>query len=331
MTDRGRGGAPQGRTLITGATGFVGTALVRRLAASGAQVRIALRQPPSARHTDADVATVGDIGPATDWLSALRDVDAVVHLAARAHVVDERAPDAYALYREVNALAVLRLAQAAAAARVRRFVFMSSARVHGSRSTGAPFREASPLAADDPYGRSKAEAERGLAEIASRTGLEVVILRPPLVYGPGARGNFARLAGLVGRGVPLPLASVRNRRSLVFLDNLVDAAVRCLIDPAAAGQTFLVSDGEDVSTAELIRRMGRAMHRPARLVPFPPSLLRLAGTLLGRSADVGRLLDDFVVDSSHLRATLGWTPPFGLDEGLSRTAAQTSARAGGGG
>ena len=319
------GGASCGRTLVTGATGFIGTALVRRLAARGDAIRVSVRRQAPTPHSNVKTAAVGEIDPATDWSAALRGVEAVVHLAARAHVVDERAPDAYALYRQANALAALRLAEAAATEGVRRFVFMSSARVHGSRTTGTPFRESSPLAADDPYGRSKAEAERGLAEIAARTRLEVVILRPPLVYGPGARGNFARLAALVGRGVPLPLASVRNRRSFVFLDNLVDATIRCLADPAAAGETFLVSDGEDVSTAELIRRMARALHRPARLITVPVALLRFAGTLTGRSADVGRLLDDFEVDSSHLRRRLAWTPPFNLDEGLARTAAQMTA------
>ncbi len=325
MTERHSGGAPRRRTLVTGATGFIGAALVRRLAERGEGIRAAVRHPAHKVHSDIETVIVGDIGPATDWSPALRGVDAVVHLAARAHVVAERAPGAYEVYRQVNALAALRLAEAAAAAGVRRFVFMSSARVHGSRTTGTPFRESSPLAADDPYGSSKAEAERGLAEVAARTGLELVILRPPLVYGPGAGGNFARLAALIARGIPLPLASVRNRRSLVFLGNLIDATVRCMDDPAAAGETFLVSDGEDVSTSDLIRRIGRALHRPARLVPVPPSLLRLAGALTGRSADVARLLDDFVVDSSHLRQTLAWYPPLGLDEGLARTAAKMDA------
>jgi nucleoside-diphosphate-sugar epimerase len=218
----------------------------------------------------------------------------------------------------VNALATLRPAEAAAASGVRRFVFMSSARVHGARTTGAPFTETSPLAADDPYGRSKAEAELGLAERARGTGLETVVLRPPLVYGPGARGNFARLVGLVARGVPLPLGAVRNRRSLIGLDNLVDAIVRGLDHPGATGKTFLVSDGEDLSTPELIRRIAVALGRPARLFPVPSSLLRLGGTLVGRGDDVARLLDDFVVDASNIVRTLGWAPPVPPDLGLAR-------------
>ena len=210
-----------------------------------------------------------DIGPDTDWRAALAGIDAIVHLAARAHVLRDSSADAHALYRAVNTLGALRLAEAAAAAGVRRFVFLSSVRVHGERSTGAPFTEASPLVAQDPYGRSKAEAERGLAALAAAGRLEPVILRPPLVYGPGARGNFARLVRLVARGVPLPLGAVRNRRSLIFVGNLVDAIVRSLDDPAAAGETFMVSDGEDVSTPELVRRIARALGKPARLVPVP--------------------------------------------------------------
>jgi len=180
--------------------------------------------------------------------------------------------------------------------------------------------ESSPLVAEDPYGRSKADAERGLAALASAGRLAPVILRPPLVYGPEARGNFARLVALVARGVPLPLGAVRNRRSLLFVGNLVDAIVRSLDHPAAAGETFMVSDGEDLSTPDLVRRIARALGRPARLVPVPPALLRLGGALAGRSDDVARLLDDLVVDPSKVRALLGWSPVFTLDEGLHQTA-----------
>lgn len=313
------------RILVTGATGFVGRALVRRLAADRRAVRAAVRAP--AAPAAVETVAVGEIGPDTDWSAALRGVDAVVHVAARAHVLRESSAEAHARYRAVNTLGALRLAEAAAAAGVRRFVFLSSARVHGERSIDAPFTESSPLLATDPYGRSKAEAELGLAALARDSRLEPVILRPPLVYGPEARGNFARLVALVARGVPLPLGAVRNRRSLIFLGNLVDAIVRALDHPAAAGETFMVSDGEDVSTPELVRRIARALGKPARLVPIPGALLRLAGTLAGRADDVGRLLDDLVVDGTKIRASLSWSPVFTLDEGLGETAARYRAAA----
>jgi nucleoside-diphosphate-sugar epimerase len=314
--------------LVTGAAGFVGRALLPRLLAEGRRVRAAVREPSKELPAGVDSACVGEIHADTDWHAALAGVDAVVHLAARAHVLDEASPDAFALYRAVNALGALKLAEAAAAAGVRRFVFLSSVRAHGARTTGAPFTESSPLAAEDPYGRSKAEAEVGLARVARGTALEPVVLRPPLVYGAGARGNFARLVKLVGRGIPLPLGSVRNRRSLVYVGNLVDAIVRSLDHPAAAGQTFLVSDGEDVSTPELVRRIARALGRPARLIAVPPALLRLGGALAGRKDDVARLLDDLVVDSSPIRRTLAWRPPYTLDQGLTETAAQLGAARG---
>ncbi len=263
-----------------------------------------------------ETIAVGDIGPDTDWSAALRGVDAVVHLAARAHVLHESSAEAHERYRAVNTLGALRLAEAAAAAGVRRFVFLSSVRVHGERSIAAPFTESSPLLAVDPYGRSKAEAEIGLAALARHARLEPVILRPPLVYGPEARGNFARLVALVARGVPLPLGAVRNRRSLIFLGNLVDAIVRALDHPAAAGETFMVSDGEDVSTPDLVRRLARALGKPARLFSVPPGLLRIAGSLAGRADDIARLADDLVVDAGRIREKLHWTPPFRLDDAL---------------
>ena len=284
-------------------------------------MRAALRQAPADLPPGIERVSVGDIGPDTDWSDALRGVDVVAHLAARAHVLRDSSPDALALYRAVNTLGALRLAEAAAAGGVKRFVFISSARVHGERTTGKPFTESSPLIAKDPYGSSKAEAERGLARLAQTTRLQPVVLRPPLVYGPEARGNFERLLAMVARGVPLPLAAIENRRSLVFVGNLVDAIVRCLDHPAAAGETFMVSDGEEVSTPDLVRRIGRAIGRPARLFPVPPALLSLGGTLLGRGDDVARLRDDLVVDRSKIRAFLGWSPVFTLDEGVAQTAA----------
>ena len=315
------------RILLTGATGFVGRALVPRLLAERRTVRASVRRSSAALPADVEAVPVDDVGPDTDWRAALVGVDAVVHLAARSHVRRDSSADAHALYRATNSLGALRLAEAAAAAGVRRLVFLSSVRVHGERSAGAPFDESSPLAAQDPYGQSKADAERGLAALAGAGRLDPVILRPPLVYGPEARGNFARLARLVARGVPLPLGAVRNRRSLIYVGNLVDAIVCALDHPAAAGETFMVSDGEDVSTPELVHRIARALGKPARLLPVPPALLRLGGALMGRADDVARLLDDLVVDSSKIRAVLGWSPVFTLNEGLDETAAWHRTRA----
>jgi nucleoside-diphosphate-sugar epimerase len=309
------------RVLVTGATGFVGRALIPRLLGAGRAVRAAVRRPDEPLPAGVEAWSVPDIGPDTDWSVALRGIDAIVHLAARAHVLGASTQEAHEAYRAVNALATIRLAEFAAKCGVKRLVFMSSARVHGSRTMGVPFTETSPFAADDPYGRSKAEAELGLANLAHGALLETVVLRPPLVYGPNARGNFARLTELVARGMPLPLGAVQNRRSLISLDNLVDATVRCLDHPAAAGKTFLVSDGEELSTPALVRRIANALGRPARLFPVPAAMLRLAGALVGRSDDVARLLDDFVLDASHIARTLEWLPQVSLDQGLARAIA----------
>jgi nucleoside-diphosphate-sugar epimerase len=223
------------------------------------------------------------------------------------------------LFQAVNAAASETLARAARNAGVRRFVLLSTTTVYGDRSRGRAFDESSPTAPATPYAQSKLDAERRVAEALAGSATELVILRPPLVYGPGAKGNFARLVRLVRRGVPLPLASVRNRRSLVFVGNLVDAIVRVLDHPAAAGRTYIVSDGEDISTPDLIARAAAALGRPPRLFAFPPALLRFAGVLLGRRDEIGRLLDDMAVDGSRIRVELGWRPPFSLTEGLAHS------------
>ncbi len=301
--------------LVTGATGFVGRPLCRLLAERCLPLRAALRSPdagslPSA----ARGVVVGDIGPETDWGEALEGVDSVVHLAARVHRLQDDQPG---LYRRVNTLGTLNLAEQAARAGVRRFVFLSSVKAVGESGHLGPTTPPSPA---DAYGRSKREAELGLRDLEARTGLEVVILRPPLVYGPGVRANFLRLLRLVDRGLPLPLASVDNRRSLVFVNNLADAILTCLEHPAAAGGTFYVSDSELLSTPELIRRLAAALGRPVRLFPFPPSLLRLVAKAAGRAAVAERLLGDLTVDDAPLRETLSWVPPITPDEGISRTA-----------
>lgn len=312
---------PVSPILLTGGRGFVGRAMVAALVHEGVACRLALRACGSTPTAVQSVRTAA-LGPETDWSEALRGVAAVLHLAARTHVLHDRQDDPLACYRAVNTAGTLRLAEQAAAAGVQRFVFASSVKVHGEATTaGTPLTEGMAPAPTDPYALSKWEAEQGLAAISARTGMELVVVRPPLVYGPGVRANFAALVRAVARGWPLPLAAVDNRRSLVGVDNLVDFLLLCLEHPAAANQTFLVSDGEDLSTPDLLRRVGSAMGRPARLWPVPPPLLKAGATLLGRRAAAERLCGNLQVDITKARTLLGWSPPISVDEGLRRAAA----------
>ena len=308
------------RVLVTGATGFVGRALCRDLARREWQVRAAVRNQARLPGSGAP-CIVGDIGPGTDWTAALEGVDAVAHLAARVHVMRERAEDPLAAFRRTNVEGTLRLARAAARAGVGRFVFLSSVKALGDASPNGPLTGASPPNPEDPYGISKCEAESGLREIADQLRLEVVILRPPLVYGPGVKGNFRSLLNLVDRHVPLPLKAVANRRSLLFLGNLVDAIALCLEVSAAANRTYLLRDGEDLSTAELIRRLAAALGRRTALFPVPARLLKLGAGCVGRAAEARRLLGSLTVDDRPIRRELEWNPPFTVDEGLAETAA----------
>ena len=310
-------GPSHSRVLVTGATGFVGRALCNQLSAIGHTVI------PAVRHGSGlpNEVVTGDIGSSTDWRMALAGCDAVVHLAARVHMIREAERDPLALYRRTNTEATLNLARQAAQAGVKRFVFISTIKVNGE-GRDAPYRETDAPAPEDEYALSKWEAELGLHRIAQETGLEVVILRPPLVYGPGVKANFRRLIETVARGWPLPLGAVRNRRSLLYLGNFVDAIRLCLEHPGAAGQTFLLDDGEPVSTPQLIRALAAAMRRPARLLPVPPWLLEFAGALLGKRAAVTRLTGSLYVDSSMIRSRLGWAPPFSMEVGLAATVAE---------
>lgn len=308
------------KVLVTGANGFVGQAVLSRLGGMGAgQVVGSVRRAPSAAQAGVPLVAVGELSATTDWSGALAGVKKVVHTAARVHVMRESTADPLAEFRRVNVQATLNLARQAAAAGVRRLVFVSSIKVNGESTQPAfPFKASDAPAPLDAYGVSKMEAEQGLREVAAKTGLEVVIIRPPLVYGPGVKANFAAMVRWLQRGVPLPLGAIHNQRSLVALDNLVDLIVTCIDHPAAANQTFLVCDGEDVSTTQLLRRMGRAMARPARLIPVAPVLLKMGAALVGRPALAQRLCDSLQIDMGTTRQLLGWRPPISVDEGLRR-------------
>lgn len=308
------------KVLVTGANGFVGRALCDELLRHGQSVRVTLRQHEGRQALLARVEpiVVGTINADTDWKAALIGCEAVVHLAARVHVMDDTAQAPLALYRATNTDATLNLARQAAQAGVKRFVFVSTIKVNGEGRDEA-YRESDVPAPEDPYAISKWEAEQGLWRIAEDTGLEVVILRPPLVYGPGVKANFLRLMQWVKKGWPLPLGAVRNRRSLLYLGNFVDAIRLCVEHPAAAGQTFLLDDGEVVSTPQLIRAVARAMGRPARLLAVPVGVLAFAGALLGKRAAVARLAGSLYIDSSAIRSHLGWTPPYSMEAGLEAT------------
>lgn len=304
------------KPLITGAAGFIGAALVARLSNSlRFSVSGSVRHRSSGLPNTLQQIVVGDLSPGMDWEPALRGRDTVVHLAARAHVMRDGV-EPLAEFRRINVDCTLNLARQAVVSGVRRFVFVSSVGVNGTATGAAPFRENDPPAPREPYAVSKSEAEDVLRLLSNGTGMELVIIRPPLVYGPKAPGNFGRLARLVRRGIPLPFGAVQNRRSLVGLQNLVDFIVTCMEHPSAANETFLVSDDDDLSTADLIRRMSHAMGQPARLVSVPPAILMAGATLLGRREILRRLTGSLQVDISKARRVLGWSPPASVDEGL---------------
>ena len=310
------------RILVTGANGFIGSAVLRRL------VRDGLHRPVAAvRRADprlppvVEAMLVGDLAEADNWSTALRGVDVVVHAAARVHVMRDTELDPLSEFRRVNLQGTLNIARRAVAAGVSRFVFLSSIKVNGeSTEPGRPFTSEDAPAPQDPYGVSKAEAEDGLRALARETGLEVVIIRPPLVYGPGVKANFLSMMRWVNRGIPLPLAGIHNKRSMVGLDNLVDLIVACADHAGAPGKTFLAADAEDLSTTELLQRVGGVLGRPARLFPVPEPLLASLAKALGKGPVVQRLFGSLQVDSSAARHVLGWKPPVSVDEALTLTA-----------
>jgi nucleoside-diphosphate-sugar epimerase len=310
---------------VTGATGFVGAALMQRLAmqqlgqASGIADNVLgiTRNEPAKAVKGVRYVPVGDFSDVTDWLPILSGIDVLVHIAARVHVMADTAVDPLAEFRRMNVDCTLNLARHAYAAGVQRFVFVSSIGVNGDKTReGEPFTEAHTARPHNHYALSKYEAEQGLWLIAAETGLEVSIIRPPLVYGPGAPGNFGALMRAVVRGYPLPLGSVNNQRSLVALDNLVDFIITCATHPEAANQTFLVCDGQDLSTTELVRRMAQAAGVRVRLLPIPVLWLRAAAAMVGKASAVDRLCGNLQVDIAQARSLLGWVPPFTVEECL---------------
>lgn len=311
---------------MTGATGFVGQALCARLQRhADVQVCAAVRRAGQAvLPIGVTPVLVGDLAQVASPWPGLEGARVVVHLAARAHVMHERLADPLAQYRRVNVEGTVNLARQAAQAGVRRFVFISSIKVNGEATLpGQAFTPADTPAPQDAYGLSKHEAEQALWQIAQATGMEVVVIRPPLVYGPGVKGNFARMVQWVRQGLPLPLGAVHNRRSLVAIDNLVDLIALCASpehSPQATNQTFMVADGDDVSTTELLRRVAHAYGKPARLLPVPTGLMRGAAHLLGKAAAADRLLSSLQVDASKALDLLGWIPPTSMGKQLQKMA-----------
>lgn len=314
------------KVFLTGANGFVGRHFVQRCLRDGWEVTALVRQSVGrgtaglTTHTCAGLEQLGDVS------SILRGQDVVVHCAARVHVMKDKSGNPLAAFRAVNVAGTLDLARQAAVAGVARFVYLSSVKVHGEvTALGHPFNEDTPPNPQDDYAQSKCEAEVGLRELAAQTGMAVVVIRPPLVYGRGVGANFKAMMSAVQRGWPLPLGCIDNRRSLVGIDNLVDLMRLCATHPAAANQTFLVSDGDDLSTTQLLQQVGLSLGRSARLVPVPVFALRWAASVLGKSAVADRLCASLQVDISKARCVLGWTPPVSVGEGLRRTAQGATA------
>lgn len=308
------------RVLVTGAGGFIGRHLCSTLLGLGYPLHLAVRPGINFESSDqCKCFLVNDVGPQTDWHDALHSVDMVVHLSARAHIMRETAVDSLSEFRRVNVLGTERLAMEAARCGVRRFVFMSSIGVNGNKTVNSPFSETDNPSPHDNYSLSKYEAEQALLRIGHETGMEVVILRAPLVYGPGVRAKFLSLLRLIDRGLPLPLGSIRNPRSLLYVQNLVDALILCLTHPKAVGKTYLVSDSDDLSMSDLIVKLSKMMDKKVRLLNIPLSLITLASRIIGKSSAIEQLASPLIVDSSLIRRELDWRPAFSTDEGLNAT------------
>ena len=312
--------------LITGANGFVGKPLCAELLRREQSVRAAVRSA-SLPAENIEVAVVGSVDGESDWTEALCGVDIVIHLAARVHMMNDTIADPLAEFRKVNLHGTANLARQAARAGVKRLVYVSSIKVNGKSSLSPRVKDEQNIFTEkdipnpqDPYGVSKWEAEQALHRVADDTGLEVVIVRPPLIYGSGVKGNFAQMMNIVRKKIPLPFASIHNLRSLVYLGNLTDALITCATHPAASGQTYLICDGEDISTPELLRQLAAGMGVPSRLFPFPPALLKFVANLAGKSQQMERLIGSLRIDGDKIRTDLNWIPPFGMKQGLQITA-----------
>jgi nucleoside-diphosphate-sugar epimerase len=311
------------KILITGVSGFVGQAVCKRLRQDGHHVLAG-----TTRKTSSDAGpervplyNVSEIGPETDWTQAISGAEIVIHLAARVHIMKERSSNPFAAFRRVNSEGTKALAEQASAAGVKRFVFISTIKVAGEMSPDTGFTERDIASPEDHYSTSKWQAEQALADIAKTTKMEIVILRPPMVYGPGVKGNFNALFRAIRAGIILPLGSIQNKRSLLFVGNLADAIASVATHPDAGNQTFVVSDGGNISTPELIQKISASLGKKARVINFPLSLLELGGLLIGKSSITKRLTRSLTVDINHIRTHLGWQPPFSMEEGLRETTA----------
>ncbi len=308
------------KVLITGSNGFLGKALCKSLLIKKYMIHASTRSKNHNFPQEIVNFDVGDICSKTKWQNALLNIECIIHCAARTHVMKEKKYNILKSYRKINVDGTKNLAIQAASMGVKRFIFISSIKVNGEQTIGSSsFNTSSIPSPEDAYGISKWEAEQTLWDISKKTGLEVVIIRPPLIYGEGVKGNFLNLLDIIYRGVPLPLASIKNKRSFVGLQNLIDLIIRCINNPKAAGNTFLISDLETVSTSELINKLAKLMNKSSNLFSLPTFLIKLIASLTGKSLEVKRLLSSLQVDSSKTREVLDWTPSFSLDEGLEKT------------
>ena len=306
--------------LITGANGFIGRALISKLALEKNHfVRASVRKKTIQFPSQIEIIKNIEASSNINWAEALRDIDVVIHLLARVHVMDDKVTDPLLEFRNINVNATIALAKAAAKKGIKRFVFLSSVKVNGESTFDQPFSESNLAHPQDAYAISKWEAEKALRQISKETGMEVVIIRSPLVYGPNVKANFLRMIQYVKRGLPLPLGAIQNKRSLIGMDNLVDFISTVISHPKAANETFLISDDEDISTTDLLRRIGKYIGKPARLIPLHPKILSFLFKVLGRQDFGDRLLGSLEVDITKAKKLLAWSPPKTLDEGLRAT------------